>query len=181
LAVFRCPSDPGSPILSASLGTDYAPDATHYGAKTNYDFCVSNEYRCNAWLKLEGPSTRRMFGENSNAKVAHVTDGTSNTIMLGETTLENSNGRCPAWAYRGWVQVGVNPGDGINVWGPPASPTFGEVSSWPDAGSLHPGGCHFCFADGTVRFLAQSIDTTTLNRLAAMADGTTTPGYAPDN
>lgn len=176
LAVFRCPSDPGVKTLS---GTTYGPSASGTGAKTNYDFCVSNEYRCNAWTLFEGTSSRRMFGENSTAKVAHVTDGTSNTIMIGETTLENANGTCPAWAYRGWVQVGVNPGNGINVWGPPATPTHGKVRSWPYAGSLHPGGAHFCFADGSVRFLSQSLDTTTLNRLSAMADGLTT-GYTPD-
>lgn len=176
LAVFRCPSDPGVKTLS---GTTYGPSASGTGAKTNYDFCVSNEYRCNAWTLFEGTASRRMFGENSTAKVAHVTDGTSNTIMISETTLENANGTCPAWAYRGWVQVGVNPGNGINVWGPPATPTHGKVRSWPYAGSLHPGGAHFCFADGSVRFLSQSLDTTTLNRLSAMADGLTT-GYTPD-
>jgi hypothetical protein len=185
LAVFRCPSDPGSPILAASEGLDYAPDATHYGVKTNYDFCVSNEYRCNAWSLLEGPSTRRMFGENSNAKVAHVTDGTSNTIMLGETLTTIYNGRTLAWSYRGWVQVGVNPGDGINVWHTPTPPpvlppVIGELASWPDAGSQHAGGCFFAFADGSVRFLDQSLDTTTLTRLSAMADGAQTPNYAPD-
>jgi prepilin-type processing-associated H-X9-DG protein len=100
--------------------------------------------------------------------------------MIGETTLENANGTCPAWAYRGWVQVGVNPSNGINVWGPPAGPIHGKVASWPFPGSLHPGGCHFCFADGSVRFLSQSLDTTTLNRLAAMADGNLTPAYTPD-
>ena len=170
-AVFHCPSDNGTRTLS---GVTYGPYAAGTGAKINYDFCVSNEYRCNAWSKLEG-SSRRMFGENSNTTITQVSDGTSNTIMLGETTFENANGTCPPWAYRGWVQVGVNPGDGINVWGPPANPTFGKVASWPDAGSLHPGGAQFCFADGSVHFLVQSLDTTTLNHLSAMADGTVTP------
>lgn len=178
LAIFRCPSDNGKATLT---GISYGPSASGTtGIKNSYDFCVSRTFLCNAWKLNETVTTRRMFGENSEAKVAHVTDGTSNTIMLGETTLENANGNCNAWAYRGWVSVGIDPSAGINVWGPATAPIRGKVASWSYPGSLHTGGAHFCFADGSVRFLAQSLDTTTLSRLAVMADGNTTPAYVPD-
>jgi hypothetical protein len=41
-----------------------------------------------------------MFGENSNSRIADVTDGLSNTIAMGKTTLQCPNGTTPAWAYR---------------------------------------------------------------------------------
>jgi prepilin-type processing-associated H-X9-DG protein len=127
-----------------------------------------------------------MFGENSTTRIADVADGTSNTIAMGETTLNVANGTCPAWAYRGWVQVGVDPGptaqpSGINVWAsnwtnPPDKtraqvPTFGKVGSWSWPGSWHPGGCNFLIGDGSVRFISEGTPVTTMNLLAAMADG----------
>lgn len=37
--------------------------------------------------------------------------------------------------------------------------------------SLHPGGCHFCFADGSVHFLQENIDYTTYQMLGDRHDG----------
>jgi prepilin-type N-terminal cleavage/methylation domain-containing protein len=182
----RCPSDPGTPTL---------PDNRYYGiddgvgltpAKTNYDFAVKYwEWRCNSWSKLAG-NVRRMFGENSNCSPAKVTDGLSSTIAMGETTLENANGTCPAWAYRGWVQIGIDPGEGINIWvsswtNPPASyagalpPTPGVVGSWSWAGSSHPAGCNMVLGDGSVRFFEESIGKVVLQRMSAIADGEVVP------
>ncbi|MEZ6072225.1 MAG: DUF1559 domain-containing protein [Pirellulales bacterium] len=181
-----CPSDSGERRL---------PDNDVYGignaaglepAKTNYDFSVEYwEWRCNAWAQTS-QKLRRMFGENSNARMAQVSDGLSNTIAFGETTLDNTNGRCPAWAYRGWVQVGVDPAQGINVWISPwthpphadparPSPKRGRAGSWSWPGSLHPGGCNFTYGDGSVHFLGESTATVVLQRLAMMADGKVVP------
>ena len=182
LSVLQCPSDAGNPRL---------PDNEVYGigtelglspAKTNYDFSVEYwEWRCNAWAGTP-EKERRMFGENSDTRVSHVTDGMSHTIAMGETTFDNANGSCPAWAYRGWVQVGVDPAQGINVWmsgwtHPPnpdenrAPPQPGKVGSWSWPGSMHPGGCNFVFGDGSVRFLVESTARTVMERYAVMADG----------
>jgi len=38
-------------------------------------------------------------------------------------------------------------------------------------GSKHPGGANFLFGDGSVRFLAETIDGTLYGRLAAINDG----------
>lgn len=182
IPLFRCPSDTGNPFL---------PDNEVYGigngvgiqpAKTNYDFSVEYwEWRCNAWAVTD-ERIRRMFGENSDTQVAQVTDGLSKTIAMGETTLDNANGRCPAWAYRGWVQVGVDPAQSINIWmsswthppNPDANrkpPVYGTVGSWSWPGSFHPGGCNFLFGDGSVHFLSENTSRTTMERLAMMADG----------
>jgi prepilin-type processing-associated H-X9-DG protein len=188
LAIFRCPSDDGDPFLPISAAGHYTidPNSPLRGVKTNYDFSVQYwEWRCNAW-KSTPSNIRHMFGENSNAKIADVLDGTSNTIAMGETTLTCANGTTPAWSYRGWVQIGVDPAPqmhagGINVWMSPWTnppdpartqrPVIGKVGSWSWPGSLHPGGCHFVFGDGAVRFIQQTTSTAVMLRLAAMADG----------
>jgi prepilin-type N-terminal cleavage/methylation domain-containing protein/prepilin-type processing-associated H-X9-DG protein len=190
LPIIRCPSDPGDEKLDYSAAGHYTVDNTNsnlIGIKTNYDFSAEYwEFRCDAWSKLTAPTVRRMFGENSNSTFASVTDGTSNTVAMGETTLDNANGRCSAWAYRGWVMIGVDiapsrDGGGINVWASPWTnppdaartqvPRPGKVGSWSWPGSLHSGGANFCFADGSVRFINQN--TTAANRLAmaTMAGG----------
>lgn len=113
-----------------------------------------------------------MSGENSTTRVADVQDGLSNTIAFGEQTLSVYNGTCTPWAFRGWVQVGIDPEYGINIWyfnGMNLQP--GTSGSWSYAGSLHIGGANFCFGDGSVHFLTESTSTAVLNELAAMADG----------
>jgi prepilin-type N-terminal cleavage/methylation domain-containing protein/prepilin-type processing-associated H-X9-DG protein len=170
LPVLRCPSDPGRPLQGPSSA--YGPGGSFDGAKTNYDFITStNDFYCNCW-PVAPASARAMFGENSTTRFADIRDGTSNTIALGETTLEVYNGRTASWGYRGWVMTGIDLRYGINDWSyPGTAPQPGRLGSWGRAGSLHVGGAQFCFADGSVRFLGQDTSVATLTLLGYMADG----------
>ena len=70
--------------------------------------------------------------------------------------------------------VGIDVGNGSNTWQWPgiiAYPQPTQLRSWGHAGSLHPGGAHVILADGSVHFLSQYANQTTLERLAAMSDG----------
>jgi prepilin-type N-terminal cleavage/methylation domain-containing protein/prepilin-type processing-associated H-X9-DG protein len=190
LAIFNCPSDNGHPFLREG------PDgSSHYiiksgsgvnGAKTNYDFSTNGPTECMSGRWDSYPlTTRRLFGNLSYSKLEDCKDGTSNTIMLCETTFEVWDGRAPAWGYRGWVQVGIDPVGknsprGINIWPccswnswatspPPGQP--GKLGEWGSPGSLHPNGAQFALADGSVRFIAQNIQLPTLEALATYARG----------
>ena len=43
-------------------------------------------------------------------------------------------------------------------------------------GSLHPGGCHFALADGSVKFVDETIDINLYRRLGQKADGAVMSG-----
>ena len=167
-----CPSDNGDAINGASA--PYGATASLSGHKTNYDFITStNDFNCNYWNTASG-QPRMMFGENSKTTHGMVTDGTSNTLMIGETTLNVYNGRTASWGYRAWVMTGIDPRYGINDWSfVGITPIPGRLGSWGRAGSLHTNGAQFCFADGSVRFLSQATNTTIMGQLGFMNDGST--------
>lgn len=183
---FLCPSDATPDPRGRLSGVHYGPGGSLRGAATNYDFITSDRdfSICNNWRDQTG-SAKRMFGENSTTRPADVTDGLSNTFAIGETTRWHVNGAAFAWAYRTWVMTGIDPGTsdpGINHWhlpnvhptwqNPPYTPVMGRLRTWWAAsGSLHPQGTYFAFGDGSVRFVSQNTDLTTLERLSAMGDG----------
>ena len=171
ISVLRCPSEIGQRMQGP--GSAYGPGGSFDGAKTNYDFITStNDFSCN-WWKAASATARNIFGENSRAHMTDVTDGTSNTVAMGETTFDVYNGRCASWGYRAWVMTGIDLRGGINDWSFSTAPDLrpGRLGSWGRAGSLHSGGATFLFADGTVRFLDQNTNLTMLTNLGYMADG----------
>jgi prepilin-type N-terminal cleavage/methylation domain-containing protein/prepilin-type processing-associated H-X9-DG protein len=172
LSILHCPADSGQMLQGTSEEYGIKTGTSWQGVKTNYDFAVANNtYVCNAW-KNTAVNQRLMFGENSTTRVASVIDGLSNTIAMAETTYDVYNGTCPAWAYRGWVQTGIDPSAGINDWTYPTAPTvYGRLGSWGRMGSLHTGGANALLGDGSVRFFSDGTDRTTLHKLSTMAGG----------
>ena len=172
LDIFSCPSDNGRQI---ETGSAYGPAPGLNGAMTNYDFSSSRSVLgdCDYWQK-QSTAVRFIVGHNSNSKMGSVTDGTSNTIMFAETTREIANGDGVPWGYRGWGQSGADVTGGLNVWDIPSgstNPAVGVLNSWGQVGSLHTGGAHITLADGSVRFISENINYSTLLNLARMSDG----------
>jgi len=196
LSIFACPSDPGPrqstpqnhPNRYGAIGP---ASGGLSGQRTNYDFITvagSDFSTCN-WWRTAAVNLRYYFGENSRTTVAAATDGSSNTFLIGETTVEpRCDGWGPVWGYRGWVQTGLDParttsGQGINDWSLIASwttrctpggsdpPRPGRLGQWGRVGSLHPGGANFAMGDGSVRFVRETIPAATLRLVALMSDG----------
>jgi prepilin-type N-terminal cleavage/methylation domain-containing protein len=178
LAIFRCPSDPGDPVIPADGSPNspytptYGPGANFTGAKSSYDFVanVPGELGlCNSWGSPSANNdTQYMFGQNSYCPIARVTDGMSNTFMLAETLFTVNTGQCSAWGYRSWQMAGIDPFQGINNF----HTAFGTLDTSGQPGSLHPGGCFFALGDGSVRWVSQSVGHDVLYQMSTIADGT---------
>lgn len=108
-------------------------------------------------------------------RVADISDGMSNTLLVGEKHI-------PPFA------VGMPPFDcGIFDGHNPACATRGAGPDFPLAatltdpvwsfGSYHPFICQFVFCDGSVRALNNSIDPAVLGLLSQRNDGQGIPAY----
>lgn len=105
----------------------------------------------------------------------HVTDGLSNTILLGEMHIaEGQLGRYPdnAPIFDGdhlFASARVG-GPGYPIGSGPQE----RIAQFMSFGSWHPGGCNFALGDGSVRTLRPQIDSILLGSLNNRADGAVT-------
>lgn len=119
----------------------------------------------------QGPNLRGMFsfigGKDPIVRFRDVTDGLSNTILLGHVSRACSGGR------NQWIQsIGSTWGTSvpININQPcMAGKTY--AFSLDGFSSHHVGGSMACMSDGSVRFLSQNISTFTHNALGSKAGG----------
>ncbi len=109
--------------------------------------------------------------QRSQIMPAHVRDGLSNTILVGEKYLDPLryfDGSCPAdneCVYSGWNN------DNFRITRePPFQDTAGACLR-DFFGSAHAGMCHLLFADGSVRRMSYSVDRAVFRRLGTRAGG----------
>ena len=177
-----CPSDamPGRPVDDVQ---DYPP---FVWALVSYNGCAGTVSYPNGSQTKDG-----LFLYNQPARrVADVLDGTSNTLLFGERyhgdPVYDSDPYVDdklyfwAWAYyssnAGDVLFGTSapinwklPADFASL--PPAQKNAYISQRRSNAGSGHPGGANFGLADGSVRFLSESISPVTYAALGTCAGG----------
>jgi len=203
LSVYLCPSDDGPSVVPVF---NYPPDPANPGtyivdtlSRGNYvgmwglgEICAqsgpTDAINNNGLLPVILGQHAGIFYRNSATKVAAITDGLSNTIIVGERSHNLSYVTWVARSINGWLgktslveggtdQFNASPEEcWTQVMGPVGLEDGLRTINNPEAHvedywSRHPGGANMLFADGSVHFLKSSINPITWRALATRAFG----------
>jgi prepilin-type N-terminal cleavage/methylation domain-containing protein/prepilin-type processing-associated H-X9-DG protein len=197
IATYLCPAGANLQSGNSSEAADgLRNETTHYygvmgpSARTDpsiitingqpYSYRVGNPTTNGAWA-FHGMLTqyRDQPGSISTNHVVRLTisDGTSNTLMVGELSMNipTIGNPAPGNHYRSWTR-GNNGGSGAtkNVTYPIGSTFYDpDIANFNDIsfGSNHSGGCNFAMGDGSVRFIRQNIDMSVYQAMASCNGG----------
>jgi prepilin-type N-terminal cleavage/methylation domain-containing protein len=144
--VLRCPSDGTSTLTS----TEQYQTKPHEAALTHYKGVAGTNLACRNTRNCDGlfwPAT--YLGAVS---LSHITDGATNTMMIGEDVPSQNNHSAAYYANGDYCTTEFP----LNSFYDPPDP-----NNWPVVmtfRSVHPGGAFFCFAGGSVQFVSETID-----------------------
>jgi len=99
-----------------------------------------------------------------------ITDGTSNTFMVGEDIPAMNNWSCWCYANATTATAAIPLNNAMTA----GQPGFNNPGDWPNVYSFrsrHTGGANFAFADGGVQFISQTIDANLYHSLSTISGG----------
>jgi len=171
IAVLLCPSD-----SLPKFKQNGAAKSNYLGNMGNTSLWGSTTFGCGGVLGNRNNGMLLYANENDNTYVVtmgQVSDGTSNTVMIGEVTestnvssANNNNARFPVWCggQGGGCNGTTDIGSTLRIMDAAYPLNSGLDQAF---GSQHSGGANFAFADGTVRMLQTNISTVTYAALAS--------------
>jgi prepilin-type N-terminal cleavage/methylation domain-containing protein/prepilin-type processing-associated H-X9-DG protein len=191
LKILLCPSDP-LPQPVVQLTTPNAPPWSlgFYGMSSYGGNAGKRSVKAGTAPPWPGMTKDGIFYIDSCVRFADITDGTSNTLLFGEryhldpqydlqhdiywpgSSPMAQEGRWAEVAYQASVaNVMLSTPVPINYQMSPAGDFTAVENRICAFGSGHPGGANFAFADGSVRFVSQSIALATLQALSTRGGG----------
>ncbi len=174
--VYQCPS---CSVTEQQAG-GVAGKALHYmavmGPRGNNPTTGQQYTEIDMNANQDGSSAQGMMYANSQIRLTDCTDGTANTLLVGEMSW-NDCSRFRPWT-RGWgggdnaaaagTSLNIDSFAGaFNFTAYDGSSNFNDVSF----GSQHANGVNFVFTDGSVHFLNNNIDINTLLSIASRNGG----------
>jgi prepilin-type N-terminal cleavage/methylation domain-containing protein/prepilin-type processing-associated H-X9-DG protein len=174
LPVLECPSDD----TRERIRTDQYQWTGIQVATTSYKGCIGDtrmggaasihpgtEPDCHNTNGCNGTFYRNAYQDGLN--LAKMTDGTSNTFLIGEDVVEQNQHSTAFYANGDYASCHAP----LNYFPKPPTPDqWWNVISFR---SRHPGGANFCLADASVRFVPQVINYTTYRQISTKANGET--------
>jgi prepilin-type N-terminal cleavage/methylation domain-containing protein/prepilin-type processing-associated H-X9-DG protein len=175
---FLCPSDGAGPNPSTDRrnleGTPVG--VTNYKGVSGSNWCWGVYFnagptgQCNGLVNGDGLFYRE--DGKRRLRLSQIQDGLSTTLMVGED-LPSLNAHC-SWPYANNAvgTCAIPPNTGL------VSPAY-HPNDWRNLYSFrsrHPGGLQFAAADGSVRFVNESIPRPVYRALATIAGGEVTGG-----
>ncbi|QDU37071.1 Type II secretion system protein G precursor [Maioricimonas rarisocia] len=164
LDVFLCPSDDGGGEIVTSSANDSSQFyERNQVARSNYLFATGSytDYSLTYDYYRTSRSDLGAFGNDGAATIAFIKDGTSNTIVVGESRQNHtSSSYGPYWgAGTHTCCHGYTPrtADRFHINVDYYADGSGLQYAW-QFGSSHVGGAHFLMGDGAVRFISENID-----------------------
>jgi prepilin-type N-terminal cleavage/methylation domain-containing protein/prepilin-type processing-associated H-X9-DG protein len=204
MATYQCPSCPvveeafGAPNNTNGVSdlipptTGQPPAIAHYygiNGPRGTNPLTGTAYPVGTGLHEGVPAaTSGLFQRDGAITLSSVSDGTSNTLMIAEMSWVSAlyGTRYRTWVRGGDEYAGVIAGrpsyvvSGKNITNPINSIfTANLIVPYNDLpfGSMHSGGANFCFGDGSVHFIQQSIDMATYRALASRNGGEVVSNY----
>jgi prepilin-type N-terminal cleavage/methylation domain-containing protein len=181
IPAYRCPSYAGAMYSTDNL---YANNTMAFGAATPNTFAIRNYVTLGAKtvLGLSGqasfPAEGVMF-PGSRTRIADITDGTSNTLVLAETKEEKAavwiDGTSACVAARFFnpsfpPPAGNYGGRSVSINYQPYYNGTGIVQNWGPS-SNHTGGATHLVADGSVQFLSENLSADLYDAMVTRANG----------
>jgi len=182
IPTFMCPSDGNSPKMANVPGNSQ-------GFHTNYVACHGNGFATPA-NDPRGINLNGIFYGVNKVKMTDISDGTSNTAMVSELIQSPDTG---AHDVRGRIWNSIHAGTEFSTIYPPNS-TVGDnsqgycnaipgapcgsqsvVGAFVLARSKHTGGVNAAMADGSVRFVRNTITPSTWLAMGSRAGGEVFP------
>lgn len=158
IPVTACPSNPnngftnpweGNPLNACRNLHYYAVAGSNEFSTRTFPGSIETYGHCNA--------NDGMFFNDSSTRIGQVRDGLSNTAML-----------CEVWGQAGFGNPPEARGMALHAevyfdW----TPNSNRLDPWKP-NSFHPGGVHIALADGSVRFVGNSINLSLMRALATI-------------
>jgi prepilin-type N-terminal cleavage/methylation domain-containing protein/prepilin-type processing-associated H-X9-DG protein len=176
IASYLCPDqDPSSPINTASGA--YAMDNGRRGSYLLASSQYYDGFSARYWPNTRPADVGIFSGNDYSTRVPEIKDGTSNTVMAGESSQPKTSASYgPYWGAGCWTSVhgrALPPNSASVLYGTPnGKPVANNKGSYAwQMGSEHPGGMNALFADGSVKFIKDSINHATWFAINTMRHG----------